>query len=672
VIVTGGATDYLFVRPDTSAAADDFDSTSGNLTCNAHISVQNAASVTGEMIWGNFFTQGSLTADNHVYIFQNGSRVTEIGSATEDWWLDGHVDRAIPITDWTTDAFPVIDSGYLTVFSHKYTDKYSPTTMRMNTTSGGNVSAPLSTGVDSNNQTGYASITFTAGSGSWNVGDRISGDTSGALAIITQIDNPGSTQTLHYYLYGDPLTNFQTAAEGITNDTTLDTGTKDGNAPADEGPADAAWFDGSAAPTIVFANTTADIDDDSTAEPYGYETDVNQASLAQLYEWFKYVARRGSTFDLDGLDGQEFIGMDYRVNYTGSVTGTVGEGSVVTGVTSGASGTVVSHDTTNKVLLLRNSRGTFVDAEQIQVDAGNYIPASGTTVTAITPIAECWAGTFAGGAFFGAIGHLISDYKTTEENSFTLFDANGIQRQRPTSVSMVVSNLLDHDWVACHRLDGSGGSTNKTEYTAVGGEAVGDDTLVTGAITADTPGKATGGRLVLVDVTDSNKEYVLRYSSWATATFTLANIVVLAEAGTGTTTIVDTGVFANAEVGDLVLNKDRANAVSYITEVTDNDTVQIFPAIAGQTTGDNIEINAVPVITTSSDKVYVPILLSYVDGVTSVSASMQYLALIYTRCRVRNTSAATLKIKPYVADITIDSGGGAAVATRIENTVYGS
>ena len=58
------------------------------------------------------------------------------------------------------------------------------------------------------------------------------------------------------------------------------------------------------------------------------------------------------------------------------------------------------------------------------------------------------------------------------------------------------------------------------------------------------------------------------------------------------------------------------------------------------------------------------------DG--SASASMQYLANIYSRVRVRNTSDAATKIKGFTADVTIGTGGGTGSATRIENTVYGS
>lgn len=673
VVVTGGSIDYLFIRPDTYNAADSFDNTAGTLTCNGHTAEQDAASVTGEMVWSNPYSKGPLVSDTHVYLFQNGQRVTRIGVSTDDWWEDGHVDRAVPITDWTTDAFPIIDEGYLTVYARQYGSLHSYDIIRMNSTSGGNVSAALSSGSDTNNETGYASITLAGATGNWTVGDEIIGYTTGARAIITQIDNPGATPTLHYYYVGDPMTAFN-GSEAVYN--ADDTGTSSGSgAVANQGPALSTWFAANNAPTISFGNTTEDVDDDASAEPYSIDIDVNQATLAQMYEWAKYVQRRSSTFDLDGLDGQEYIGIDYRVNYTGSVVGTVSEGDSVTGATSGATGVIVSHHTTEKILALRNSRGTFVDGEQIEVNGSNYIPASGTTVTAITPVLANALCLKAGTLVIGATGVLFSDYITTEENNFTLTDINGVSRARPTSVSMTISNLAVADWASCFRLTAQAADIDKEEYIAAGGESIGDATLtVGGSITVDTVGKSAGGRLVLVDISNNNKEYVLRFSSWSGSVFTLANDVITgADAGTDTDTIVEAGFFADKEVGDLVLNTDRGDAISYIKSIDSaGDSCEIEPPITGQTTGDNIEINAVPIAVLSGDYIYAAIILTYIAAGTSTSASLQYLADIYTRVRVRNTADAAEKIKGYTGDFTIGTGGGAAVATRIPNTVYGA
>lgn len=676
VIITGGTDDYLFVRPDSNAAGDSFDSAAGTLTCNVHTAVQDGASITGEMVWGNPYTQGALQPDTHIFIYQDGERITSSDETDQDWWGDGHMERAVPIKDYTTSGFPLIDDGYLTVKAAQYGSKYTYSVIRMNTTSGGNVAAGLSSGADINNTTGYKSITFTAAANNWAVGDEMTGDTSGARAIITKIVSPGATQVVHYYLVGDPLTDFQTAAETLTNEDDTGTGTKDGNAPADQGPALNTWFDNNVIPTYVFANAQEDVDDNGSNEEYGITIDMNQSSLAQMHEYNKYAQMRGSTLDHDGLDGQEWIGLDYAINYA-SITGTVAEGSTVTGKTSGATGVVVSNPAgVSNTALLRNSRGTFVNGEAIYLTDGSHeFDASGLTVEVIVPVAESSFGTLAGVNFFASRGVLLSDYKSGEANLFSLIDATGASRARPTSITMEILNLLHYDWASCFRLTGAAGTVKKNEYSATGGEAIGDPTLtVDGAIAADVPGKTAGGTLIVQDVSNNNEEYVLRFSSYVAATgvVTLANLVIAsADAGTTTTKIIKAGVFGSTKVGDLVYSHTRS-LVSYVSEVVSANEVNIYPAIAGQVPTDSIELNCCPIAVDTADNVYFLIVFEFKESDGSASASMQYIAAIYSRVRVRNTSNAATKIKGYTADVTIGTGGGTASATRIENTVYGS
>ena len=672
VIVTGGATDYLWVRPDTNNLADDFNSAALNLTCNAHTSAQTAAALTGEMVWGNIYTQGALATDTHVYILRDGIRVTSSDETNQDFWVDGQVDRNIPITDYTTADFPIIDNGFLTVKANQYGSKNTYAIIRMNTTSGGNVSAGLSSGADINNTTGYASITLVGGSGNFTVGDEITDDSNGARGILTLIESPGATATLHYYLVGDPLVDFDGGAITNNDDTGAATGS---SASTPQGPALATWFDNNVAPTYAFGNAQADIDDDGTTEEYGVAITLNQASLAQMHENNKYVHMRGSTVDQDGLDGQEWIGLDYAISY-GTIAGTVPEGSVVSQPESGAIGTVVSNPAgASNVAMLRNSRGTFVDGFDIQIDAGNKFNAAGLTVEVIVPVAESSFGTLAGTSFFASRGVLLVDYKTSEENNFSLIDASGLPRARPTSITMVLLNLKQFDWASCFRLLSAGGALDKTEYSAVGGEVIGATTLsVDGVISADVPGKTAGGFVAIRDVSDSNKEYMMRYDSYdaATGVVTLSNVDIVAADAATSTTIQETGAFAAARVGDLVLNKTRANAVSYVKTVTDANNVVIDPPITGQTTGDAIELNAVPVSINTLDDVFFPIVFEFKTADGSASASMQYISDIFARVVVRNRSEAATKIKGFTAAVTIGLAGGSSSATRIENTVYGS
>jgi hypothetical protein len=678
-IDTGGVTDYLFIRPTDNTLANDFNSTANTITMDSganHTATQTAAAHTGEMVWGNPYSQGAILSDTHIFLYQNGERVTSSDETDQDYWGDGHVDRAVPIKDFTTSAFPTIDEGYLTVKANQYGSKHTYSIIRMNTTSGGNVSAGISSGVDINNTAGYGSITYTNASGNFSIGDEILGTDSGARAIITKIDSPGTTQTVHYYLVGDPLVNFNTAIEVCDNQDDTGAGSKNGSVPADVGPALTTWFDGNTFPVYAFANTQVDIDDNGTDEEYGITIDLNQASLAQMHEYNKYVHRRGSVVDQDGLDGQEWIGIDYAINYA-SITGTVSEGSLVEGKTSGATGIVVSNPAgASNTALLRNSRGTFQDGEAIFLTDGVHeFDASGLTVEIIVPVAESSFGTLAGVNFFASRGVVLSDYKTGEENLFSLIDATGVSRARPTSIAMEILNLKQYDWASCFRLTASGGIIEKDEYSATGAEVAGDTTLtVDGTIDADVPGKTLGGTLVLVDVSDNSKEYVIRYSSYVASTgvVTLANVDIASLTSGDTNTLNETGAFANTKVGDIVYNHDLTE-VSYVSVVTSDDSVEIYPAFSGDPTGDHVELNCVPIaLVDTADQVYFIIVFEFKESDGSASSSMQFITTIYSRVRVRNTSDAFTKIKGYTADVTIGSGGGTASATRIENTVYGS
>jgi hypothetical protein len=679
-VIEDGTTDYLVIRPDDYTAAKQFTTNAQTITCNGHTASQSGTvSNTGDQVWANLYSIGTIEADTHIYVYQgpistdaNRKRLFSITDPTQDWWGDGHIDMTIFIKDFRAAAFSTIDGGCATVYARKGNTLYDSFEVSMSLTSGGRNPIPLSTAPDLDNTTGYKSITFTAGSGSWNVGDEITGGTSGARGIITKIENPGATQTLHYYLLGDPLTDFQTAAETITDVETSASGTKDGNAPADQGPALSSWFTSTVVPAINFTAVTFDVDDDGNAENYAVTIDCNANPLTEVYEWLKYITRQGATGTTltDRVSGESYIGGEVYLKYSGSVSGTVAEGNDVTQATSGATGVIVAYNATTKVLLLRNVRGTF-DTTHVVTDndgSGTFTP----DVAAVTfgPKKASPLGTFAGGTFFGARGVLLSDWLSADENAFQLTPIEGGTKTRPVAITIDVANLIgtseatpDDDRVAVFRLTGAGGSVNKTEYSAAGGEAIGDATLaVDAALAADVPGKTSGGVLRIRDASDNYKGYRLRFSSWSVSTFTLANYPFAATAGTNTTTIVKSGggFTANAKRGDLVLNTSRSNAVSYVMSVDSDTQLTISPAIPSQTTGDNIELNAVPIAMNTADDVFIPLIDKFADA-SSASVSIVYVAPIYFRVVVRNSVNAN-PILPFSTDDST-SGTDRSIAT---------
>ena len=694
-IIEAGTTDYLVIRPDDSTAAKQFTTASQTITCNTRTATQSGTvSNTGEQIWANLYSIGTIEAKTHIYVYQGPvdtdgerKRLVSIADATQDWWSDGHINMTIFIQDFKTAAFTTIDGGYATVYARKGTCLYDSYEVPMSLVSGGRNPIPLSTAPDLDNQTGTKSITFTAASGAYAVGNEINGDTSAARAIITKIDNPGATQTVHYYLLGDPQTDFNTAVENITNVDTAATGTKDGNVPAAQGPALIGWFTSATIPTIAFTKTTADIDNDGNTENYGITIDCKSNPLTEVYEWSKYITRRGNIAGTytDGIAGESYIGAEVYLKYTGAVTGSITEGSDVTQETSNATGVVIAHNTVTKVLLLRNIRGMFfTDATTATLtdnDTSGTVEIDDSAVT-FGPKKSAPMGTFAGGTFFGARGVLLANWLAADENAFQLTPIEGGTKTRPASITIEVTNLvgtdettITDDRVAVFRLTGVGGTVDKTEYSAAGGESIGDDTLVVdGTINKDVPGKANGGVLRIRDASDDYKGYRIRFASWTVSTFTLAKYEITATAGTGTTTIVQAGGGFNANIkrGDIVVNNGNGhNGISYVVSVDTDTSLTIFPAITGQISTDVIDINVLPIAIDTADDVYVPLIDKLADASTA-EVSLVYDAAIYFRVVVRNSAATPpplIKILPFSTDDS-SSGTDRSIATiRTPDTI---
>lgn len=99
----------------------------------------NAASATGEHVFANPYTLGTLEGTPQLYIYQNGARVAE-------WWSTGHFDILIKVAESGID----IDSRDITVFGRHWTDEY--TTFLITLTTSGQNPIPLGTKNDLGNQ----------------------------------------------------------------------------------------------------------------------------------------------------------------------------------------------------------------------------------------------------------------------------------------------------------------------------------------------------------------------------------------------------------------------------------------------------------------------------------------------------------------------------------------
>jgi hypothetical protein len=594
---------------------------------------------------------------------QTAATATAAGTTWE--YYDGTTWSALTVTDDSDSANGAFTAGTgRYVISWDLPTDWSPTTVT-------NQPAALVTAyyvrIRVSNATNYtAGATLET---AWAAGET---QLKGIVRDSTITTPGGATGNTDYYLVGESQHDFadnDVVLAGTSRKAIDISGT-----PTAQGPALATWFTNNTPPTLAFAATTFDTDDDGTDEYYGITIDCNQNPLTEVYEWLKYVTGNGYTTLLDvggnstGIEGEQYIGGVTYLSWDGAESGTIAEGDDVTQAGSGATGIILAWDPTNNKALLRNVRGTFNTTGLITGEqAGTWTP--NLAAETFAPNSVSPFGTFAGGTFFGARGVLLTDWvQATDENSFQLTPMEGGTKSRPIAISLTVSNLigtdeatLTDDRVTIFRLTGAGGTIDKEEYSPSGGEAIGSTTIaISTPIAQDVPGKALGGVVKLRDADNNNKEYRMRFSSWNNTTnspngeFVLANVVPSNLTGsTNSTTIVSsTDELDGLKRGDLVLNTTRSNAVSYITSVNaTTNTVTIDPAITDQVSTDSIEFNANPVIINAADDIYVPLLDTYATA-TTAAASIVYSSPINFRVVARNSTnnSPDSPITPFTTD----------------------
>jgi hypothetical protein len=151
-----------WIRPDDEN--DLFDNASEALTIatGTGAGTTNAVSTTGENLWANVYSLGSIEAGTNIYAIQNGTKLTS-------WWSAGHVDVLIKVKEAGTE----IDGASITLFAREFSDTYDWYTIDLS--AGGRNAVPLASANDLNNQTasgtvaGWSNVTITFGSISRNL-----------------------------------------------------------------------------------------------------------------------------------------------------------------------------------------------------------------------------------------------------------------------------------------------------------------------------------------------------------------------------------------------------------------------------------------------------------------------------------------------------------------------
>jgi hypothetical protein len=572
------------------------------------------------------------------------------------WWPDGHFDISILVKEVGVE----IDEAVVIGYQRRVKTGYSY--FELDLSAGGRNPIPLGTGDDANFITGPYSVVLSGASGTWVAGEAVYTGAAWASATkkgILTVGGTGATPTLEYYLIGD-LTQFVNAE---TLDSRLSVATGVLATPAAQGPEILAGV------TVVHGwDATFDIDNDGTNEDYSGVIDCSGEAVADVYEYLQYEMRRGeiTTGLTDGKAAHFYRGIDNKITYT-TLTLTVGEGSVVTQDTSGALGTVVAHDTTNKVLTLRNSRGTFDTTNIIRVDGSNYV--SGPhTLLGVTPNAPAPFGTFAGGKWFLAFGMVLDNVPAADANNYIAYSNDESLYQEPTQVTLTIGNTRALDRVGLWELTAAGGVIKRDQYTidaaqpAVGATSIKVDPVI-GQL------RPSSGHVVWVD-DDAGIEYIYRYTSYVTDVFTLYTQATTTNDSATETQITDTGAFASIQVGDLVWNSTRSG-YAYVTEVVSANIVNLDRAITGQTNGDSYEVGTTRSVYDAADSAYVPYLLVHEDTGTggtpgSAAVNVVYSAPVPVLARARQGG----DIQPWEGEGMLGTGGFSVNIARILDEIY--
>ena len=561
---------------------------------------------TGESIWPNLFSVGSLQTETEIYIGQEDDQLggtayhdADADSKFErrieklDEWWDSDVDFAtgspnllggaghFDILVLTQELGTLIDGGRLFAGARQFTKIYSHFELTANAT--GNFVVPFaSVGADLNSAAGPYNQLFDNRTGNdLEVGDVLENDSGEAIpgrlrAVVTAVTGGASaTGNFDYYLIGEnePLTTTDRTLVQLADNTGLDvrgdtTNLDTMGAPTvvTNGPSDAAGI------TVTFADFQVDVDEDSTDEEYACQIDCNNVPLAQVYRRMQFLTARGNQ-DGTTADNQDELlpsghaslneaGEFYRAvgdivfSYDGGqgtqptegdlVTNGSGAYGVVTSITAGTTGTCV----------LTQVKGTWADNDTVaEIDAGalNDVTVMGTPQTIVDNTGAPF-GTFAGGRWFLARGVVLTNVPAADANNWETVDLDGnnnegVRRAPPAVRTITFAGLVANDRAAIFEVDTAGGVDITKNQNGVGaaGAAISDTSIpLDSTVALDVP--ATGWiRVVDASATDGT-EFRYEYSAVSGTTVTLRTGAGLTGDTTGSesaTVLTDTGAFTN-------------------------------------------------------------------------------------------------------------------------------
>jgi len=664
---------------------------------------------TGESIWGNLFTVGSVEPETEVYIGQEddymagtgqggGGSEAVLGSIAPWWDVDvdfvtpspnpvnaGGIDVLIKVQE----ADVLIDAGRLEVDARQLTVLYS--SFKLLLTAGQGVGVLTVPGQDLNATLGDRRVGVSSiASGPIVVGDIIQDSVAAQnvnRAVITAVET--GPDVIEYYLIGD-LTDFSNSDTVFGKSPssltfTIDTGVE---AFSDVGPGLAVGI------SIAPGHNVGDVDQDAVNEPYSILIDCSDERLDIVYRRVMFLVKRGELTGIlpdaeTGAAGEE--GQFYEA--TGEVLALIdaegssglAEDTFVTGSLSGATAVVVAKEFGGSpnfdYVVLTQVKGTFEDNDVLDLvnsPVGNSNTIAGTPTLLPSQTANPF-GQFAGGNWFLARGVNLSNVNALDANLFQTTDILGVLRVPPAQVTVVMNGVVAGDRVLVALVEAGGSQVIDTDENGVNGTpAQGVE-----AVTLDSSPPADKPTNETLHIIDAGFDERYRVASIAGAVVTLVSIPTgTATGGSDIDTLEDTGsTFQadNVEIGMLIrkTNVGGNDEIFKVLRVVSETELDVAPwegtreTATAWSTGNTFEINRLAYVKAGTEDAYIP----YMDRIatsTTESVSLTFVSTreVLARDRFSSTIIGGQKILPFEQlSIQITTAGLTVAARRDDDNI---
>jgi len=322
-----------------------------------------------------------------------------------------------------------------------------------------------------------------------------------------------------------------------------------------------------------------DLGDGSGGQPYYSQWDIGSQSVNDVYEYTKYIQRRGTAETIHGISGVLFRGITHELAYDNEASGPFSENEVIswgTGATAGTGALLALDDNgaTGSMWIQLLTGVAPTDGLEITGGTSSATCDVNGTVTART-VSTAFIGSSTGTNIIGAfgIGFDVNDVSASD----TLTDLDGDTNSPPNNQTFTVGNLVaggSPDYVIVGPNDGADEldlDQLSLDTTLSGGTETA--VVVTTSIPSDTPVSGT-----IRILTDAGIYQKVAYTSWTGSTFTITSTDFSGDNATAGNNVfisyIDTTASTTSETFTAIYSSDR----SLVVKVRNgNDGAEIVP-----------------------------------------------------------------------------------------------